>query len=180
MNLDWKGLPFLSTETILEAAIPRQAGNLQFFVPSPVYEAIISLLSSLLVGGWLKEKYFPQVQRTFANNRSEVIEVLSFKFGLKAATQLVDSVISGNRDEVLRCVPLLRASLGLQSLLHRPIHSALAIIRHYTSEFAFRFLPSDNHRSLDTNAAVHRENGGGKIFDATVPFCQQDYEIRCK
>lgn len=169
MSLNWKGLPFLPVEMVLEAAIPREAGSLRFFVPSPVHEAIISLLSSLLVGGWLKEKYFPQVQLTFANDRSEVIEALSFKFGLKAATQLVDSVIRGDRNKILGCVPLLRASLGLQSLLYRPIHSALAIIHHYTSEFEFRFSP----KTLETVRIVG-PNGYSQatIIEALIPMLQ--------
>jgi hypothetical protein len=50
-SLNWKGMPHLQTEAILEAAIPRHAGNMSFLVPAPAHEAIISLLSSLLVGG---------------------------------------------------------------------------------------------------------------------------------
>jgi hypothetical protein len=140
-GLTWKGLPYLLTEAVLDAAIPRQANNLNFFIPSPVHQAIISLLASLLVGGWLKEKYFPGVQQTFAGERSEVIAALLPQLGLKTATQLVDTVIGGDRLKILDSVRSLRASLSLRSLLLRPYRSASGIARHYARELAVRFSP---------------------------------------
>jgi hypothetical protein len=139
LSLSWKGLPYLSTETVLQAAVPRQSGTLSFFTPSPVHEAIISLFASLLVGGWLKEKYFPQVQRRFTGERSEAIGALLPQFGLKAATRLVDSVIDGDRPMILGCIRSLRVSLALRSLRHRPVRSAWAVLRHYANEIAIRY-----------------------------------------
>lgn len=145
-SLNWKGMPHLSTEAILDAAIPRQARNLNFLVPSPVHEAIISLLSSLLVGGWLKEKYFPSVQRTFLSDRAGVISALQPGFGLKAAARLADAVVSGDRGKILSCVGLLRASLALRALLREPLRSSRSVVCHYASELAIRYSP----RSLET------------------------------
>jgi hypothetical protein len=174
MKFSWKGLSILSTETILEAAIPHQTGNLKFFVPSPVHEAIISLFSSLLVGGWLKEKYFPQVQRTFSGNRLDVIASLSPQFGLQATTQLVDMVINGDRNKLLGCVPRLRASLGMRSLLHRPVCSSLEIIQHYSSEFALRFFP----RTLETVCIINSNRGSQEtIVDDLIPMLQSTAKI---
>jgi hypothetical protein len=146
LSLAWKGLPFLSTDAVLQAAIPRHQGGSTFLVPSPVHEAIISLFASLLVGGWLKEKYFPEVERTFAADRSAVIAALLPGFGPKAATRLVDSVIVADRRKVLGCVRLLRVSLVLRSLLRRPVRNCIAFVRHYTSEFVVRF----SSRTLET------------------------------
>ncbi len=153
MNFAWKGLPYLPVDAVLEAVIPRQAGSLTFFVPSAVHEAIISLLSSLLIGGWLKEKYFPQVQRTFASDRSKVIAALSPQFGMKAATRLADSVIDGDRRKMLDCVRTLRVSLALHSLLRSPLRNALAIAGHYASESAVRFSP----KTLETVCILSTE-----------------------
>lgn len=138
-----KGPPFLATETVLQASNPRRAGDLNFYVPSPVHEAIISLFASLLLGGWLKEKYFPQGQRTFASDRSEVLAALLPQFGLKAATRLVDAVIACDCPRVLNCIKPLRFSLTLRCLLHEPIRGALAIARYYARTFTFRFSPKN-------------------------------------
>jgi len=137
--LSWKGLVYLDTHSVLDAAILRQAGALKFFVPSPVHEAIISLLSSLLIFGGVKEKYFAKVQRTFSTNRGDAIAALAPQFGLKAATGLVDAVI-GNAREVLKdCMRPLRASLVLRSLRRSPVRGTMAIARHHSREFAIRY-----------------------------------------
>jgi energy-coupling factor transporter ATP-binding protein EcfA2 len=140
-SLSCKGLPYLATDTVLQSAIQRWAGNLDFFIPSSIHEAIISLFASLLVGKWIKEKYFPQVQRTFASNRSEVLAVLVSQFELKAATRLVDAVIDGDRSRVLGCIRPLRVSLALRSLSHKPIRGALAIARYYMCEAIVSYSP---------------------------------------
>jgi ABC-type dipeptide/oligopeptide/nickel transport system ATPase subunit len=167
LMLPWKGLPFLTTDAVLESAIPRVAGNATFFVPSPIHEAITSLFTSLVIGGQLKEKYFAKVQLTFASDRSSAIGALLPQFGLKVATRLVDSVIDGDRRKVLGCVRSLRASLALRCLLRRPARSVLAIVRHYANEFVFRFSP----RTLET-VSILGPDGGGKstLTDTLIPL----------
>jgi hypothetical protein len=141
-SLNWKGLEYLRTKDVLQAAIQRRAGDLTFLVPSPPHEAIISLLSSLLIGGWLKEKYFPKVQQTFAGNSLNVIEVLSPPFGKNAAALLVGSVIGGNRHKILSRIRPLRISLLWRCLLRRPLRSTLSAVQYYAREFAVRCTPS--------------------------------------
>lgn len=140
-SLNWKGLPYLPTNIVLREALSRQAVDLNFLIPSPIHEAIISLLSSLLVGGRLKEKYYPKVQETYTNHKSAVITALLPSFGLKAATRLVDSVIGGDRGKILSCVSSLRVSLVLRNLLRGPVHSILGVARYYAYEVVVRCTP---------------------------------------
>ena len=141
LSLTWKGMAYLPADAVLQAAIPHRAGNPNFFVPSPVHEAITSLLASLLIGGSPKEKYFPQVQRTFRSERAAVIAALSPQFGAKVAIRLVDSVIGGDREKVRGCVGALRTSLVLNNLLRAPFHCVLVVFRHYAREVKLRYLP---------------------------------------
>jgi hypothetical protein len=140
-SLSWKGQEYLGTDEVLQAAITRQAGALNFLVPSPVHEAIISLLSSLLIGGWMKEKYFPKVHETFAGDKLAVITSLSKAFGLRTATRLVNLIMSADRPRILSCVSSLRTSIALRGLWHRPISSASGVARYYAREFALRYFP---------------------------------------
>jgi hypothetical protein len=141
-SLNWKGLEYLSTESVLQAAMPRHAGGLTFLVPSPVHEAIISLLSSLLVGGWLNEKYFTKLQQSFADDSLKVTAALSASFENGVAKRLVASVIDGDRQRILSCVRPLRVSLARRSLLHRPLRSVLSVARYYMREFGVRCTPA--------------------------------------
>ncbi len=158
-HLNWKGQTYLPTETILQAAVPLQAGNLKFLVPSPVHEAIESLLASLLVGGWLKEKYFSKAQQAFANDRPGAVSALQRQFGSKQAARLVDAVIAGDRKKIVGCVGPLRASLMLRSLSHRPMSGSLATVLYFAREFAVRFSP----RNVET-VSILGLDGGGKTM----------------
>jgi hypothetical protein len=169
LSLTWKGLPYLPADAVLKAVIPRTACDSNFFVASPVHEAIISLLASLLVGGWLKEKYLPHVRQMFTDNRSEVIAALLPQFGLKTATRLVDSVTDGNRARILGCVRSLRVSLAIRNLLRRPVQSALAMARHYGGEIAIRYSPKTLHTVCIFGFDTCDKNA---IIDALMPLLQ--------
>jgi hypothetical protein len=173
-KLGWKGLPYLPVDAVLQAAITRSAGNLNFLVPSTVHEAIISLLTNLLISGWLKEKYLPKVQGTFASHRLEVIGDLLPQFDLKAATRLVDSVIDGDRQNVLDCVGSLRASLVVRSLLRMPYRSISAIARHYTMEFSALYLPE----SLESVCILGTEGSGKtRLIESLIPILQSSAKV---
>jgi hypothetical protein len=173
-SLGFKGLPYLPVDAVLQAAITRRAGNLNFFVPSPVHEAIISLLTSLLISAWLKEKYFPKVQGTFTSDRLEVIAALSPQFDLRVSTRLVDLVIEGDHRKVLDCVGSLRASLLMRSLLHMPYRSISAIARNYTMEFSALYLPE----SLETVCILGTEGSGKKrLIESLMPILQSSAKV---
>ncbi len=140
-SLNWKGLPYLTTNTVLRASSQHRAGNLSFLVPLPVHEAIISLLSSLLIGATIKEKYFPSIHDIFTNHRYAVITALLPGFGLRNATRLVDSVIDGGREEILGLVSSLRVMLALRRLLYGTCRSLIGVAKYFTREFAVRCTP---------------------------------------
>jgi hypothetical protein len=144
-GLNWKGSPFLTTSAVLDLAIERRVGGLTFLVPSPIHEAIVSLFSGLLVGGVVKEKYFPRVQGTFSERGPEVVAALAPQFGSRVARRLADAVIAGDRRKILKCIRPLRRSLAIRSLYRHPISSIHNALGHYRCEFAVRRLPGTLH-----------------------------------
>lgn len=165
--LNWKGQPYLHTDAILRAAILRPAGNLHFLVPSPVHEAIVSLFSSLLVGGWLKEKYFPKAQKIFAGDRLGVIAALRTQFGLKVSTRLVDSVIGGDRKQILGCISSLRRALFLHNFLRRPLRAVSTAFRYYAAEVILRYSPA----TLENVCLLSLDGGGSAaIVEKLLPM----------
>lgn len=168
-SLSWKEMPYLPASDVLQSAMPYSAGNLKFYVPLPVHEAIISLLTSLIYGGWAREKYLPGVQRTFAANILEAIAALTPQFGLRSATRLVDTVIRGDRREIHRCVRPIRVALTLRSLLMKPFRSLQGIVRYYAREIAIRFSP----RNMTTVCILcPGDYGKAAIINNLMPLLQ--------
>jgi hypothetical protein len=139
LSLDWKGLPFLPLNAVLDEAVPRHAGGVGFRVPKPAHEAVNSLMASLLVGGWIQEKYFPRVQQTFACDGVNVLAALAPQFGFNTAKRLVNAVVEGDRRNVLGSIPSLRITLALRSFLRRPMRSSFSMVQHYWAECMLRF-----------------------------------------
>jgi hypothetical protein len=169
LSLTWKGLPYLSVEELLAAAVVHPAGNASFFAPAPVHEAIVSLFASLLIGGWMKEKYFPQVQETFAECRTEAVAALAPRFGPVVAARLVYAVIEGDRSRILDLIGPLRRELLQRTLRRRPLHSVAAILHHYVSEICFRYSP----QSRESVSILAMDSGGSEVIaEALLPRLQ--------
>jgi hypothetical protein len=162
-SLCWKGMQYFQfdAETVLKEAIERRGGVLNFLVPCPVHEAIISLSSGLHSNGRVKEKYFPLVQQTFIGERADAIAALSPEFGQKTATRLVDSVIDGDRRKIQTCVKSLHISMTLRNILHRPLRTVLGVTGYYARECAVCLSP----RSLQ---AVYILGRDGRASAAVV------------
>jgi hypothetical protein len=155
-SMNWKGLPYMPAETVLAAARALPAGNATFYAPTPVHEAVISLLATLIIGGRLKEKYLPKVRQSFGSNKSEALSALSPQFGLKVATRLVDSVIDGDRQRSLDCVRSLRIALVRRGMWQRPLHSVFASAGYHAGEVAVRCTP----KTLETICLMGADGSG--------------------
>jgi hypothetical protein len=167
LGLLWKGLPFLDSEAVLNAALPRPLVEGDFSVPSPVDEAIAIAMHDLLYGGVLKQRYLSKVQSVLVDQRNEVVAALSPPFGRKMAVQLTDAVIVGQPDRISACVRPLRVSLISRALLRAPLRSATALMRHHYEEFRFR-MSRDTMRTV----CIHGLNCGQKklIVDTLMPM----------
>jgi hypothetical protein len=167
--LGWKGLPYIPVGEVLKAAVTRRAGQLRFLVPRPAHEAIISLLTSLVVSAHLKDKYLPAVQQIFASDRTGVVAALTPQFGRELSTRLVDSVIEGDRKEITDCTGPLRYALARRAFLHKPFRTLSAVTRHYTMEFSVLYLP----RSLETICVLGSSaSDKTKLIDSLLPLLQ--------
>jgi hypothetical protein len=158
LSLDWKGMAFLDVNEVLRATLARRAGEVIFLTPSAAHEAITSLFASLLVGGFVKERYFARVQGTFAQTRPEVLAALEPRFGKKVAERLVDGVIAGDRPRLLGMLGRLRAALTLRSFRRQPLKSLIEIARHYWCELVLRFSSATRETvSITGGIAADRE-----------------------
>ncbi|MBC8441371.1 MAG: hypothetical protein H8D87_16990 [Deltaproteobacteria bacterium] len=139
--LSWKGLPFLSVPSVLSNAIPISGTKQLLKKPIPVHEAIISLFSSYLLGGWINEKYQNKVRIIFNNNKQAVLIALSSFLPKTLCFLILEGVISDNKNFLLGKLPEIRRSLILNNFKNKPLFSLKAMLRHFYIELKIRYTP---------------------------------------
>jgi hypothetical protein len=127
------------------------------------------LFLSLLVGGFVKEKYLTNVQTVFASARQQVYSSLAPRFGDAASRRVIDAVIAGDRSHIRHCIRPLRRALLLRALYRRPAQTFFTIVRHYAGELRVRFSPST---TTDVAIASANEALAAGVIAALAPMLQ--------
>lgn len=91
-GLRWRGLDILRPELVLTACQDRGL----FFVPHPVHEATLNLLTRLLYHGYVKEKYKEGIQAAYRAHPDEARHTLAEPIGVRAARDLVGYVLDAD------------------------------------------------------------------------------------
>lgn len=130
-KLAFKGIDYLSVTDVLKRSISNSRGVV---VPSKVDEAIISFYSSYLLSGFVKDKYFPFVKRTFCENESEVRTLVTKQLGVLKGNELVDLVKEGNKTELEKRRNIFKRAFVAKQLRMKNIHTIYATIRHLIIE----------------------------------------------
>lgn len=136
----YKGLDYLDSRAVLDSAVPHMNSPC-LRIPRESHEAIMSLLDSLLIGGWINERYLTSVAAVFEQCADEISGLLAIPFGKSLARELVSAVISGNHEVMTSLVGQMRVKLVLRNLARRPVHTIRALLRYALSEMQVRFTP---------------------------------------
>ncbi len=140
-GLNWKGLPYLNVEKVIKEARPPRNSIDVIIIPYSAHEAIISLFSSYLVGGWIKKKYQPKVRKIFIKHREEIISLLSQIAKYNIVARLVDSVCTDNHDDLFKILPKLRRSIALLSIFKQPLFTLKTVFHYHAKELLIRYSP---------------------------------------
>lgn len=141
-SLGWKGIPYVATGDVLARARPAGPGVRELVVvPDPVDEAIVSLLSSLLIGARVKERYRDAVTAALAASPEAAAGRLAPAFGATAARRLVAAVAARDDRAAVALVPVLRRRLALGALRAHPWPTARAVAEHLAREAVIRWTP---------------------------------------
>ena len=138
-RLGWKGISYLDTAGLLARARPAGPDRELIRIPDPLDEAIVSFLSSFLIGGRIKRRYQPFVQTTFAADPGAVAERLGPAFGTETARRLAEAVAAGDEERALAMVPALRRRLLTGALRAKPGATARSLGTHYAREARIRW-----------------------------------------
>lgn len=130
-RLFWKGLRWADEELILH----RRVRCKQFYVLNPADEAASLLLKDLLPKAVIKEKYRNQIVDVAKQRPEEFCRFLECAVGKSLAVKLLDYVVAGNWDTVLRQRSRIIGHLFLTRILCNPFEPFIGMGR-----FLFSYL----------------------------------------
>ena len=140
-SLSWKGLPYLSSENVLNNLIEVPDSDGLIKRPADHYEAVNSLFSSYLVGGWIKDKYQLSIKSTFNDQYDDVLLLLHEIMTEKKAKQFIDHVLNDEIDKLLALLPRIKLRMLRKSFLANPMKTLYGILIYYYYEIKIRFTP---------------------------------------
>lgn len=132
---EYRGVSYLTNKQLLLAR--KKFRN--FFIPCDEHEAIISLFSSLLYGGFIKEKYKLKIKKTFENKEPEVKAIIRGYMGEMLANEIVDLIINEQFETVERNVKNYRKSILLKGLRKNTLSLIRNNVKYLFGEYIYRF-----------------------------------------
>lgn len=138
-SLSWKGMTYLSSETVFKNTRFFESGNKLIKIPTPHHEALVSFFSSYLVGGWIKERYQEKVTDMFKRHSVDLLNDLTPILGLNLSTLLVDFVSKDDRNALYEILPKIRARIIFYYLSKNPVNTLITLVNYYIPELKIRF-----------------------------------------
>jgi thymidylate kinase len=137
-EISWKGLKYFSNHEIFKNSKIYQ-NNKVLKIPSNYHQAIITLFSSYLIGGWIKMKYQSYTIRVFKSQRSKTINVLQNIAGEKLAIKIYNFNINKEYNQLIKILKYIKLRIIFYNFFKNPIIFILNIFKHYQKEIKIRF-----------------------------------------
>lgn len=136
--LEWNGFAYADHERVTRESIIDDAGLRR---PRVGDDAVISWLTSLLWGGFFKEKYSQIIEKGAAHDGPAMGEALIWALGTTWGNRLMTWVHEGRCAESAKNVVEIRRALRLASLKREPGKTLAEVLSHWGREIVIHFKP---------------------------------------
>lgn len=137
-RLEWRGACYLQTQTVLKT---RQLSASGRPVPALAHEALISWLTSLLWGGFFKERYDSLICDAARVDHSQVCGALIEAFGKRWGGQMCRAATEGRPEASAAWARSLRFALWWRACARSPVRTIRNFLAFVTSELRLRARP---------------------------------------
>jgi hypothetical protein len=137
-RLEWRGAIYLEADKVMREAV-RDAG--EFPAPRLAHEAMISWFTSLLFGGFFKERYRGVILRAAAEDGEELRACLVWAAGEKCGEKLWRLAQQGEPENSARHVRQVRRAVWRRSFRRDPAGTLFRYCQFWTREVALRACP---------------------------------------
>jgi hypothetical protein len=162
-TIEWRGACYLRTETVLEGRRVSPQGRP---VPKIAHEALISWFSSLLWGGFFKERYAAEIRQAVEIDGSAFRQTLMDVVGKKWGLRLWHAAVDGHAEISAEWTQSLRRAVCWRAFLRSPMRTIQRSIAFVIGELRLRFQPPvpwmailgphGHEKTSLTNELVHR------------------------
>jgi hypothetical protein len=138
-SVEWRGARYLPVQAVIEG---RRISETGWPVPSVAHEAVISWLTSLLWGGFFKERFAPVIRQATETDgmafRETLIEVAGKKWGLRLWQAAADERLESSA----RWVRPLRRAIWWRACLKSPLRTVAGYLAFVIAEVRLRLAPT--------------------------------------
>jgi len=162
-TIEWRGACYLRTEAVLEGRRLSPRGRP---VPTIAHEALISWFSSLLWGGFFKERYAAEIRQAVDLDGSAFRQTLMEVAGKKLGLRLWQAAVDGNAEISAEWTRSLRRAVWWRACLRSPMRTIERSVAFVIGELRLRFQPrvpwmailgpDGSEKTSLTNEVVHR------------------------
>lgn len=137
-NLSWRGANYLETAAALQHTSISALG---FKQPSEAYEALVSWFSSLLAGGFFKERYGELITRVARSSGDELRALLYRAAGARWGERLWLAARSGEPQRSGPWARSVRRAVWWRSFVRTPARTLGGWLKHWRLELLLRARP---------------------------------------
>jgi thymidylate kinase len=137
-TVEWRGACYLLTEAVLAG---RQLSPRGRPVPRIAHEALISWLSSLLWGGFFKERYAAEIRQAVEIDGSEFRQTLVQVAGKKLGLRLWQAAVDGHAETSREWTRSLRLAVWSRACLKSPVRTIQRCVAFVIGALRLRFEP---------------------------------------
>jgi len=138
-RLEWRGAVYLNRDTILRDGTATRQATRQ---PRLAHEALVSWFTSLLWGGFFKDRYRDVIVEASRKDAVEFKRVLQVAAGSKLGSQLFSAAVEGHPETSKAWAGALRRAVWSRAFWQHPISTLAGFIRFLAREVSLILCPS--------------------------------------
>ena len=161
--IEWRGARYLRTETVLGSQRLSARGRP---VPRISHEALISWLTSLLFGGFFKERYAAEIRKAVEIDGDAFRQTLMDVAGKRLGNRLWQAAVEGHPEISAQWTRPLRLAVWSRACFRSPVRTIQRYFGYVIGELRLRFKPpgpwiailgsDDKSKSSLASEIVHR------------------------
>ena len=138
-SLEWRGACYLRTDSVFDGQQVSERGR---HVPRLAHVALISWFSSLLWGGFFKERYAPEIRQAVESDGVAFRQALTEAAGNAWGERLWRMAADGHPEASAACALSLRRALWWRAFARSPLRTLKGYVSFVIRELSLRFKPT--------------------------------------